>query len=181
MNVNILGFLSKTDSDDRYEVVFPYNSSQWTTSAYTLYYYQSQVYDPRTYFGNPENVQCVATGIYQWGFSIFILAAFMFINAFWIFGTYGVWVHMNRKSELCRKGRRLGQYRAAVDLVESIQKDLGKNICAYSEEELREQLEKIGGIKYYVDQDSGDRPPHIGISSSRDKGPPRLRFGEVYG
>jgi len=44
----------------------------------------------------------------------------MTLNGLWTIGTYGVWIHMNRKSELCQKGRRLGKYRAAVDLVESI-------------------------------------------------------------
>jgi hypothetical protein len=43
---------------------------------------------------------------------------------------------MNRKSELCQKGRQLGKYRAVVDLAEAIRYDLGNDICAYSEKEL---------------------------------------------
>lgn len=55
-------------------------------------------------------------------------------------GTYGVWVHMNRKDELCRKHRSLGKYRAAVDMVEAITADLGRDICAYSDYELVREL-----------------------------------------
>jgi hypothetical protein len=88
---------------------------------------------------------------------------------------------MNRKSELCQKGRRLGKYRASVDLVESICQDLGNDICAYSEKELTEKLEKQGGIKYYVEQGEGDDISHIGITSCRGRGPVSLRFGEPYG
>ena len=88
---------------------------------------------------------------------------------------------MNRKSELCRKGRSLGQFRAAVDMVESIHRDLGPEICAYSDQELKEELEKQGGIKYYVHHGEGVAPSHIGITSSMDRGPVSLRFGESYG
>jgi hypothetical protein len=157
-----------------------YSDGLSTTVCEVFYYYQNQTY-PELYFTDPDNVQCVATGVYQWGFSINITFAFMFLNGFWIIGTYGVWIHMNRKSELCRKGRSLGKYRAAVDLVESIHRDLGNDICAYSEKELSEELEKQGGIKYYVEEREGDAASHIGITSSRDRGQVRLRFGEPYG
>jgi len=88
---------------------------------------------------------------------------------------------MNRKSALCQKGRRLGKYRAAIDLVESINQDLGKDICAYSEQELKDELKKQGGISYYVEHRDGDVPSHIGITSSKDRGLVRLRFGILYG
>ena len=88
---------------------------------------------------------------------------------------------MNRKSALCQKGRRLGKYRAAVDLVESIHQDLGKDICAYSEQELKDELKKQGGIKYYVEHRDGDAASHIGITSRKESGLVRLRFGVPYG
>jgi hypothetical protein len=150
----------------------------WTV-AEVFYYYQNQTY-PELYLINPDNVQCVANGVYQWGFSTNIIFVFMTLNGLWTIGTYGVWIHMNRKSELCQKGRRLGKYRATVDLVESICQDLGNDICAYSEKELTEKLEKQGGIKYYVEQGEGDGISHIGITSCRGRGPVSLRFGEPY-
>ncbi|KUJ15194.1 uncharacterized protein LY89DRAFT_783392 [Mollisia scopiformis] len=148
--------------------------------AYPVYIFQNQSYNPQMWFNIPENVQCVATGVYQWGFSSSIVFAFTIINFLWFLGTYAVWTLMNRKSELCRKGRRLGQYRAMLDVVECIQEDLGMNICAYSEQELQEELKKKGGIKYYVEY-GGDDSSHIGITSAKDKDPLRPRFGETYG
>lgn len=68
-----------------------------------------------------------------------------------------------------------------MDMVESIQEDLGKNTCAYSEEELQAELKKQGGIKYYVEHGTDDAPSHIGITSSRDKGKVSIRYGEAYG
>lgn len=59
--------------------------------------------------------------------------------------------------------------------------DLGNDICAYSEKELTEKLEKQGGIKYYVKQGEGNGISHIGITSCRGRGPVSLRFGEPYG
>jgi hypothetical protein len=170
---------------DVQDAITNYNSSDEggaasVTSARVFYYYQNQSYD-QAYFEIPANVQCVATGVYQWGFSLTAIFIFAILNALWLIGIYGVWIHMNRKGELCRKGRRLGKYRAALDVEESINWDLGKNICAYSEKELDRELAKLGGIKYYVMHSDGDAPSHIGISSRRDRGPVSLKFGELYG
>jgi hypothetical protein len=148
--------------------------------AEVFYYYGNQKYS-QDYFQNATNVQCVATGVYQWGFASLATGLFAILNSIWSIGTYGVWIHMNRKSALCKKGRRLGTHRAAIDMVESIYQDLGKNICAYSEQELKEELKRKGGIKYYVEHGEGDTPSHIGITSSKDKAPVSLRFGELYG
>lgn len=156
------------------------NGATIDTPASIFYYYRNQTY-AQSYFEEPDNVQCVAIGVYQWGFSITSTLIFTVINGVWLIGAYGVWMHMNRKSELCRKGRRLGKYRAALDLVESINYDLGRNTCAYSEKELAKELENMEGIQYYVRHGDGDTPSHIGISSGREHGPVVLRFGELYG
>lgn len=150
------------------------------TPAGISYVYQNQSYS-QSYFWYPFNVQCIASGAYQWGFSGNITWGFAVVNFFWFIGTYAVWTHMNRKSELCRKGRSLGPYRAAVDMVESVHRDLGSEVCAYSDQQLREELQKQGGIKYYVHHSEGQTPSHIGITSSTDREPVSLRFGELYG
>lgn len=162
-----------------------YNNSkqvglEYQTGFGVFYYYQHQTYY-QNYFESSDNVQCVATGVYQWGFSITVTLVFCIMNSLWLLGTYGVWCYMNRKSELCRKGRQLGKYRAALDVAESINQDLGKNICAYSEKELVEELAKLDGIQYYVTHGDGVVPSHIGITSNRRKGPISLKFGELYG
>jgi hypothetical protein len=95
-------------------------------------------------------------------------------------GTYGVWVHMNRKSELVRKHRTLGKYRAAVDMVEAVHASLGRKICAYSDSEIEKELSRGPGIKYSVTQGKGNAESHIGLSSEND-GKFVLNFGELYG
>jgi hypothetical protein len=90
-----------------------------------------------------------------------------------------VWVHMNRKSELCQKGRQLGKYRAVVDLAEAIRYDLGNDICAYSEKELESELAKFSGVKSGVSY--RDNICHIGLSSKEDSEALKLRYGDVYG
>jgi hypothetical protein len=72
----------------------------------------------------------------------------------------------------------MGKYRAALDLSEAIVEDLGKNHCAYTDDELETELKKIKGVKYNVIE--GTNGVSIGISS-RDRGPVKFRFGEVYG
>ncbi|CZR50152.1 uncharacterized protein PAC_00024 [Phialocephala subalpina] len=164
-----------------YEIV--YNSTAmdlYQTSPLAVYWYQSDAYQ-ESYFADGGNVQCVATGVYQWGFSHSITSFFVLFNTIWCAGTYALWIYVNWRSELCRKGRTLGQYRAAIDLVESMHQDLGKDICAYSEQELKDELKKKGGIKYYVEEGDGDATSHIGITSRKESGPVHLKFGELYG
>jgi hypothetical protein len=158
-----------------------YNSTATNEGFVEVYYYYGNRSYGWDYFEDTDNVQCVATGVYQWGFASQGTGAFAILSGLWAIGTFGVWIHMNRKSVLCQKGRRLGTYRAAIDMVESIHQDLGKNICAYSEQELKEELKRKAGIKYYVEHGECDTPSHIGITSSKDKGPVSLKFGVLYG
>lgn len=88
---------------------------------------------------------------------------------------------MNRKSDLCRKHRSLGKYRAAVDMVEAIHDSLGRDICAYSDRELERELSRGPGIQYSVTQQKGNAMSHIGLSSVHDREKFRLDFGELYG
>lgn len=167
------------------ETIQDYNSSKEVgyereTGFDIFYYYDNQTYY-QNYFALSDNVQCVATGIYLWGFSITVTLIFSILNGVWVLCTYGLWCYMIRKSELGRKGRQLGKYRAALDVVESINRDLGKDICAYSEKELSKELAKLDGIQYYVRHGDGDDPSHIGISSRRRGDPISLKFGELYG
>lgn len=90
---------------------------------------------------------------------------------------------MNRKSELCKKGRSLGKYRAVVDMAEAIENSLGKDICAYSEEEIADELGTRRGVRYVVEEraESSVGVGHVGLSEKGDGGIVRMRFGEPYG
>jgi len=61
-----------------------------------------------------------------------------------------------------------------------MREELGPNICAYSESELREALEKRPPVRYYVRHGSQDEPGHIGLST-RSEGRVRLRWDQDYG
>jgi len=138
-------------------------------------------FENETYFldklKRQENVQCIASGRYQWGFSIGATMWFLLINSLWAISTYVVWIITSQNSAFGRV-RKLGKYRAALDLSEAILEDLGRDVCAYTDDELESELKKVKGIKYNIVE--GERGASIGLSS-RDEGPVRFRFGQVYG
>ncbi|KAH9210791.1 hypothetical protein DL95DRAFT_412706 [Leptodontidium sp. 2 PMI_412] len=61
-----------------------------------------------------------------------------------------LWVGCDLNSELCKKGRRLGIWRAVADISEE---ELGSNICAYSESEVADALAKRPSVMYYATQE----------------------------
>ena len=138
------------------------------------------------YFQWPENVVCIPSKDYAWGFSVGMTIVTCALNFLWCVGTYGIWVHMNRKSQLCRKGRVMGPHRAVVDLAEAINNDLGTEICAYSDKELQRELKLFSGVRYQVQHNDGmdeSGIPHIGLVSGGDdqKDDVVLEFGTLYG
>jgi hypothetical protein len=139
-----------------------------------FWYFDNEEYTWRD-FQDSSGLQCIPSGKFQWGFSSEVCLVFFCLNVLWAIGTFSVWVHMNRKCELCQKGRQL----AVVDLAEAIRHDLGNDICAYSEKELDSELAKLSGIKYGVSY--RDRICHIGLSSKEDSEAFKLRYGDVYG
>jgi hypothetical protein len=147
-----------------------------TINAFPVYYYENDTYF-FAYFQRPENVQCIASGNYQWGFSMVPTVWFMLINSLWAISTYVVWIITTRKSAFGRV-RGMGKYRAALDLSEAIVEDLGRDHCAYTDKELEMELKKTKGVKYNIVE--GETGASIRLSS-RDNGPVRFRFGEVYG
>jgi hypothetical protein len=143
-----------------------------------FWYFNNEQYTWRD-FQVPSGVQCIPSGKFQWGFSSEVCLVFFGLNVLWDIGTFSVWVYMNRKSEMCQKGRQLGKYRAVVDLAEAIRHDLGNDICAYSEKELDNELAKSSGVKYGVSY--RDSICHIGLSLKEDSVAFKLRYGDVYG
>ena len=104
----------------------------------------------------PEDYNCVAEhDIYQWGCSgewILITAS---VNSFWLFGLWILWLDAELCSQSCKNGRRMGQYRAMIDLSRAITEELGNDLGAYSEQELDKTLGKKGPIKYFVTEGKG--------------------------
>lgn len=69
------------------------------------------------------------------------------------------------KANSAKIGRRMGVYRAIVDIAEVIRKDPGPNLAAYSEGQLAAALHQQRRIKYYVSESKSDSTMHIGLSS----------------
>jgi hypothetical protein len=116
----------------------------------------------------------------QWGFSsewFFVVAV---VNSCWLLGLCILWLDCDTNSELCKKGRRLGLWRAIADISEAMREELGPNICAYSEKELAEALKNTPPIKYYVKHGTEQEPGHIGLST-QSSGKVELRWDHEYG
>ena len=92
-----------------------------------------------------------------------------------------IWLDANVYSELCRKNRKMrGSFRNALDLAEAVKELLGDELCAYSDNEIRRQLDKSRtGMQFYSTDDIG--VSHIGLSSLKNG--PRLRLVDknLYG
>ncbi|KAH8770455.1 hypothetical protein F5882DRAFT_507465 [Hyaloscypha sp. PMI_1271] len=116
----------------------------------------------------------------RWGFSYEWLFVAAIINSCWLLGLWILWPDCDTNSELCKKGRRLGLWRAVADISEAMREELGPNICAYSENELTEVLKNRPPIKYYVKQGTEQELGHIGLSS-KSSGKVRLRWNCEYG
>jgi hypothetical protein len=152
----------------------------WDMSLISYFYFEGQYYNWE-YFHQADNMICIQTNNYGWGFSTTLVFYFYFLFGSWCVGTYGVWVHMNRKSEMSLKGRAMDKYRAVTDLSEAMRNDLGDRTCAYTGKELGQELDKIQGVKYVVTYETEERLPHIVLSSKSDSEGFKLEFGTLYG
>lgn len=155
-----------------------------TTSMFNLtlgvyYSFRNYTYD-YTYVQTPNNVVCIAGNTYQWGFSTGASMVFLILNSIWAIGTYSVWIAVTHKSELFRKRGYFGLYRATVDMAEAVTTELGTEIGAYSNKEIKDKLKK-SNIKYNVIEGVAGLPDHIGLSNKVYDTELRLNFGELYG
>jgi len=130
---------------------------------------------------NASNFRCDAeSNVYQWGFSFEWLFMTAVINSVWLTCLWIVWVDCDTNSELCKKRRRLGLWRAIADISEAMREELGPNLCAYSEEELAGALQKRPPIMYTAIVGDGDDVGHIRLSSEK-AGKLRLLWDREYG
>jgi hypothetical protein len=152
----------------------------WDMSLISYFYFEGQYYNWE-YFHQADNMICIQTNNYGWGFSSTLAFYFYLLFGIWCVVTYGVWVHMNCKSEMSLKGRVMGKYRAVTDLSEAMRNGLGDRTCAYTGKELSQELDKIQGVKYVVTYETEERFPHIVLSSKSDGEGFKLEFGTLYG
>jgi len=140
------------------------------------------VYD----YDHTKQPECIANQTYRWGFFTTFIKLAAIGNALWVVSTYNIWVHVNRKSELRKEGRRLGTYRAAMNMVEVVGEDLGPNICTYNDRELEKELRRRPPVKYDVlplthENCTEGHSAHIGLSRAGQGGAVKLTLGQTYG
>ncbi|CAG8974677.1 hypothetical protein HYALB_00006411 [Hymenoscyphus albidus] len=129
---------------------------------------------------NKSNFVCdTKNNVYQWGFTYEWFVVVVGANSIWLFGMYVLWMECQFNSELCKKKRHLGIWRAIADLSEAMREDLGSDVCAYSNKEIARVLKKRPPIKYYVEDDYKSEAAHIGLSS-RPSGQVLLRWDRIY-
>ena len=186
-------------SDDAWVDLSPImfnNCTNKSTTSYTSSYECMQFYDQKLqqsydawrlndnnqfYTENPVNIVCRADQhLYHWGFSAEWVLVVACVNSFWLFGLWILWLDADTQSQFCKKGRRMGIYRAIADIAEVMREDLGPNLCAYSEAELTAAVRKQRPIKYYVSDGDANGVAHIGLSS-RPSGKVKLSWDQEYG
>jgi hypothetical protein len=95
----------------------------------------------------------------------------------WAVGMYGIWIDASRHYLQQKKGRRMGEWRAIVDLGDAIQHELGPNLNNYSDEELKESLKAIKPIMYTVSHDGQWDLDQIVLSSDLSVNVPNASVG----
>ena len=109
-----------------------------------------------------DNMSCVSRKGYAWGFSSFLVLVALIIEGVWAIGCWGLWLDANVNSVLLKRRRRVaGVVRSALDLAESVNRDLGTGTCAYPEKELSKALDRCDDIGYSIDDRS--EIAHIGL------------------
>ena len=122
----------------------------------------------------------VQTSNYVWGFSSAWVAAAGLSTALWVLGTWIFWADADHNGKFCRKGRRMGPYRAALDVASNLDQELGPDTGAYSEERLEREAWKMRPVKYYVEEPfSLTGKGKIGLSAKKSPRV-RLRWDQEY-
>ena len=146
-----------------------------------LYMHEQFVVDRLFYLEDQNHTSCeIDQGLYQWGFSGEWVILILCFNSVFLFGLWILWVDSEANSELCRKSRRIGIWRAIADMAEAMREDLGTDLCAYSDQELCDAVGRLEPVKYCVSTRQEESVAHIRLSSRRS-GKVQLHWDQVYG
>jgi hypothetical protein len=121
--------------------------------------------EPIEYEGHSDdNMSCVSKRGYVWGFASFLTLVGLILKGVWAIGCWCVWLDANVNSNILKNRRScVGVTRNALDLAESVNRDVGTSRTAYSDKELEKALKRCDKITYPV-EDKGD-VSHIDIVS----------------
>jgi hypothetical protein len=128
-----------------------------------------------------SELTCVNKRAYAWGFASIITLIGFCLEAIWAVGCWSVWMDANINSRLLlwrRKGA--GTLRGALDLAESVKRDLGPDTCAYGDGELIKALEKCEPVGYAVEE-TPSGVAHIGLVPESVQQRVEMEGGRLYG
>ena len=97
----------------------------------------------------PELILCQPDGkLYQWGFSFQMLLLVAIAQVLWSLGLYLMWLDARRNSYLTSSGRKLGRWRAVLDLAEPLKESLGNGAVVHGNQQLEELIKRRRPIMY---------------------------------
>ena len=183
--------VGKSDEGDEYRFYHVQWKNPNLQSSWDSFYTESYVKEkwnkniggaaPRFYLSDANNYQCnVEPEAYVWGFAFAWLIVSAGLTTGWLIGLWMFWVDADHNSQMCRKRRRMGPYRAIVDVGETLRAELGEELGAYSERELRKAVEKrVRGVKYVVEEREEDGAPRVRLATGQSERV-RLEWNRPY-
>ncbi|KAI1172379.1 hypothetical protein F4777DRAFT_601631 [Nemania sp. FL0916] len=103
---------------------------------------------------------CLNDTGYRWGFSGFVVVIALALETVWLLICMAIWLVNVTMSELVRMHRPgTGVIRGVLDIAGAIDLSIGSDTGAYTEEELKKELEKCPSIGYEIDH--GTENPRI--------------------
>lgn len=156
-----------------------YSTDSWEMDFCICYHGTPLTSDFRT----SDKLTCISEDRYVWGFSGVITLIGIIVEMCWIVGCFGMWLDVHINSSLFRMNRPVsGTIRNIIDVASAVQKDLGRDIGAYSDGDLKEALRKCPPVGYEVEV--GDKIDRIGFVSiprpRQRRSALKLRPGRLY-
>ena len=159
----------------------PQNASSllaYFTNAPNLCYAGSLISGDSNELFNTDNLHCISDPGFVWGFSKFLLSLATIVQIVWSTALYAMWLFVGWKGELSAYGRSgSGRLRAAVDVAAAVERELGDELGAYGDGEIKRALTDVGKVGWIV-EDDGDG---YGSGSGKDGDVARLRLSSWKG
>ncbi|EPE30049.1 hypothetical protein GLAREA_13097 [Glarea lozoyensis ATCC 20868] len=99
-------------------------------------------------------IVCLPNGNkYQWGASWELLIVIIVLQIVWSASLLLIWAEVATHSPLVKQGRKMGLWRAVLDLARPLQGRLGSNDGVYDQKQLRKMVENMPPVRYEVKGD----------------------------
>jgi hypothetical protein len=96
-----------------------------------------------------NQVLCLPDGHnYQWGASWELLVMLLILQIIWSLSMLFMWIEVTKNSQLVRRGRKMGTWRAILDLAGPLLIRLGPGNGMYNQEELSDSVRHISHVHY---------------------------------